>query len=78
MCRVAEYNRVCEEIKKLEAVKTQMACEFMNYFATTGEEKIMAEDGVHYIRYYKAQEPKYHEARDAYWDNGKSAYCKYH
>lgn len=74
--RVEDWVKLTDEMARLNQLKEQMT----EYFLSLGEDKIMADDGIHYIRRYNAVEPKWVEEKitPAHFDNGRKAYVRYY
>ena len=86
MCKVAEYNRIQDEIARLTLIQDQMKAEFLKEMADNGIDKIMAEDGIHFVSLVRGWEPRWVEPKpeqaqkylNGYMDNGRKDTIKYH
>ena len=86
MCLVYEYNRLNDEIAKLELLKESIAKQVIANCEANGLDKYMSEDGIHYLKYTKAAEPKWHDPEPAkatkylegYMDNGRKASVRFY
>lgn len=79
MCRVAKYNEIQEEIKRLTNLQNEMKAQFIQEMEATGVNRIMAEDGIHFISYVSGYAPRWVEEKTtpAHMDNGRKASVKY-
>ena len=86
MCLVKRYFEISAEIARLELLKDEIANNAINICSTTGTDKLMGEDGIHYLKYTPAQEPKWHDPApekakkylEGYTDNGRKASVRFY
>lgn len=77
---VAEFKKIQDEYKRAEALYRQASALFVEDAEQNGWDTLYDEDGIHYVRFTKAQEPKWVEEKitPAHFDNGKKAYIRYY
>lgn len=86
MCKVREYHELQDEIRRLTALQDAMKADFLNQMKETGETRIYAEDGIHFVSLVKGWEPRWVEPKpeqaqkylNGYMDNGKKDTVQYH